>query len=233
MYLNKQDLHFCVKRLPTKLKELMKEEERTIIVAGGYIRSVITGEVISDIDVFAGDKETSEGLAWKLVNNKWDLYETSNAITVKSLYIPIQFIHRWVYNSPLGILQSFDFSICQAAVWYNKEEKRWTSHCSDNFYQDLAAKRLVYVSPERDEEAGGSVLRVLKYYQKGYRIPLDSFGAVLARLLSAVRENIDQEESMSTIITGLLLEVDPGGNIDRRAYLPKEEDEETSKNNIS
>ena len=229
MYLNKQDLHFCVKRLPKKLKELMEEEERTIIVAGGYIRSVITGEKISDIDVFAGDRKVSENLAWRLVSNKWDLYKTRNAITVKSLYIPVQFIHRWVYNNSLDILKSFDFSVCQAAIWYNKEEKKWTSHCGDSFYQDLAAKRLVYLSPERDEEAGGSVLRVLKYYQKGYRIPLDSFGAVLARLLSAVRENTDQEESISTIITGLLLEVDPGGNIDRRAYLPKEEENNEEK----
>ncbi len=222
MYLNKQDLHFCVKRLPKKLKELMKEK-RKIIIAGGYIRSVITGEAISDIDVFAGDRETSESLAWKLTSNKWDLYKTDNAITVKSLHIPIQFIHRWVYDNPLDILRSFDFSICQAAIWYDREEKKWTSYCGDTFYQDLAAKRLVYLSPERNEDAGGSILRVLKYYQKGYRIPLDSFGAVLARLLSEVRKDANYEESMSAVITGLLLEVDPGGNIDRNAYLPKEE----------
>lgn len=229
MYLNKQDLHFCVKRLPKKLRELMEEKEKSIIVAGGYIRSIIAGEAVSDIDVFAGDRKTSENLAWRLISNKWDLYKTDNAITVKNLYIPIQFIHRWVYDNPLDILKSFDFSICQAAIWYDKEEKRWTSRCEDKFYQDLAAKRLVYLSPERDEEAGGSVLRVLKYYQKGYRIPLDSLGAVLARLLSAVRENADQEESMSAVIIGLLLEVDPAGFIDREAYLPKEEEDNEEK----
>lgn len=226
MYLNKQDLHFCVKRLPKKLKELMEKEEKTIIIAGGYIRSVITGEAISDIDVFAGDRKISESLTWKLVSNKWDLHKTDNAITVKSLHIPVQFIHRWVYDNPLDVLKSFDFSICQAAIWYNREEKKWTSQCSENFYLDLAAKRLIYLSPIRNEDAGGSLLRILKYYQRGYRIPLDSFGAVLARLLIAVRdEGYIDEAVLAKIITGLLLEVDPAGFIDHEAYLPKEEEE--------
>ena len=227
MYLNKQDLHFCVKRLPKKLKKLIEEEKTTIIIAGGYIRSVITGEKISDIDVFAGDRKTSEDLAWKLANNKWDLYKTGNAITIKNLYIPVQFIHRWVYDNPFDVLKSFDFSICQAAIWYDKEEKKWSSSCEDSFYQDLAAKRLVYTSPERNEDAGGSVLRILKYYQRGYRIPLDSFGAVLARLFESIEWDSGMaEHDIATLITGLLLEVDPAGFIDHEAYLPKEEDNE-------
>lgn len=68
------------------------------------------------------------------------------------------------------------------------------------------------------------MLRVLKYYQRGYRIPLDSFGAVLARLLIAVRDKdrID-EDFMAKIITGLLVEVDPAGIIDHEAYLPQKD----------
>ena len=60
------------------------------------------------------------------------------------------------------------------------------SLCSGTFYQDLAAKRLRYTRPARNEDAGGSLLRVLKYYQKGYRIPLESFAGVLTRLISAL-----------------------------------------------
>ena len=225
MYLNKQDLHFCVKRLPKRLKGLIEKEEKIIIIAGGYIRSIITGETISDIDVFAGDKKTSEVFARKLINNKNDLYITDNAITIKNLYIPVQFIHRWVYDNPLNVIKSFDFSICQAAIWYDKKEKKWSSQCSNNFYQDLAAKRLVYLSPDRNEDTGGSLLRVLKYYQRGYRIPLDSFGAVLARLFESIEWNSGMaEQNIATLITGLLLEVDPAGFIDNNAYLPKEEE---------
>lgn len=213
MQLNKEDLNFCARRLPKKLKELMKEKGESIIIAGGYIRSIVTGEKISDIDIFAGDKETSKNLVWELVKNKYDFYETANAITIKNFRLPIQFVYRWVYNKPLDIINSFDFSVCQAAIWYNKAEKKWASYCSKDFYQDLAAKRLVYLSPQRNEDAGGSLLRVLKYYQKGYRIPLPSLGAVLARLLSAVREKGSygekSEEWLAKIITSLLFEVDP------------------------
>lgn len=226
MRLNNYDVQFCVKRLPKRLKKLMINHGETIIIAGGYIRSIVTGEHISDVDVFAGNKETSEKLAMELMYNKSDLHRTNNAITVKSFRIPVQFIYRWVYDNPVDVLKSFDFSICQAAIWYNKTEKKWASKCEDSFYQDLAAKRLVYLSPIRNEDAGGSLLRVLKYYQRGYRIPLDSFGAVLARLLIAVKDKDRMDEDfMAKIITGLLVEVDPAGFIDHEAYLPIKNEE--------
>jgi len=227
MYLTTYDTSFCLRRLPKELRNLMEDQGSKIVVAGGFIRSVIVNEPISDIDIFAGNKETSKKLALSLAGNYRYLYETDNAITVKCFPLPIQFVHRWVYSNPLDILKSFDFSICQAAIWYNKEEKKWTSQCRDTFYQDLAAKRLIYLSPIRNEDAGGSLLRVLKYYQRGYRIPLDSFGAVLARLLLSVRDNGDMDEAdMAKIITGLLVEVDPAGFIDHEAYLPSETKEE-------
>lgn len=226
MRLDNYDVQFCIRRLPKRLKELMMNHGETIIVAGGYIRSIIASEHISDVDVFAGNKETSKKLAMELMYNKSDLYKTDNAITVKSFRIPIQFIHRWVYDSPLDVLKSFDFSICQAAIWYNKKEKKWSSQCSDSFYSDLAAKRLVYLSPIRNEDAGGSLLRVLKYYQRGYRIPLDSFGAVLARLFESIEWNSAiAGHDIATLITGLLVEVDPAGFIDHEAYLPVRDEE--------
>ena len=36
----------------------------------------------------------------------------------------------------------------------------------DEFYPDLAARRLVYTAPVRDEEAGGSLLRVRKFIER-------------------------------------------------------------------
>lgn len=219
MRLDDYDMHFCIKRLPKRLKELMKRYGEIIIVAGGFIRSVIAGELVSDVDVFAGNEKVSEDLAMQLMENKRDLYKTKNAITVKGR-IPVQFIHRWVFDEPLEVLKSFDFSICQAAIWYDKVANKWSSQCSDRFYSDLASKRLVYLSPIRNEDAGGSVLRVLKYYQRGYRIPLDSFGRVLARLLMVVRKEANWEENMAAVITGLLIEVDPAGFVDHEAYLP-------------
>src|SRR5208283_3039247 len=107
--------------------------------------------------------------------------------------------------------------------WF--ESGKWTSLIDDEFYSDLAAKRLVYRSPVRNEDAGGSVLRLLKFYSRGFRIPLDSLGAVLARLVDGVDLNgistesfkdgyilggtsigHTTEERWASVITGLLRE---------------------------
>ena len=50
--LSDYDLLLAVRKLPRILIELMKEYPGRIFVAGGYLRSVITGDSISDIDVF-------------------------------------------------------------------------------------------------------------------------------------------------------------------------------------
>ena len=90
----------------------------------------------------------------------------------------------------------------------------------------MASKRLVYRSPARNEDAGGSMLRVLKYYQKGYRIPLDSLGAVIARLIHKLdneRVPLSDQKAVAHIITGLLREVDPDIDPLHLAHLPSSE----------
>ncbi len=71
------------------------------------------------------------------------------------------------------------------------------------------------------------MLRVLKFYQRGYRIPLDSLGAVMARLIRAVnvKELLDRpadchESQWSKVLTGLLHEVDPNVDPTHIDHLP-------------
>ena len=99
----------------------------------------------------------------------------------------------------------------------------WDSYCDERFYIDLASKRLIYRHPIRNEDAGGSMLRVLKYYQKGYRIPLNSLGGVIARLVIALNKdkiNINNEEDVTMVLTGLLKEVDPAIDPFHISHLP-------------
>jgi hypothetical protein len=78
---------------------------------------------------------------------------------------------------------------------------------------------LVYAEPIREEEPGGSTLRILKFYQKGYRITIDSFAGVITRLVNGVdfsdlmvnKGKLDTEQ-FRKVIRGLMHEVDP--NID-------------------
>lgn len=186
------------------------------------------------------------------------LYQTDNAFTVKGYSVPIQIIHRWTYGTPEELMRSFDFTIAMAGFWWDAGQEgspaatmsnfiatsppcpprpyvearpaSWRSICDDRFYEDLAAKRLRYTAPERNEDAGGSLLRVLKFYQRGYRIPLDSLGAVTARLLNDVRAwavlegcASDREAQLAKVLTGLLREVDPNIDPSHIAHLPAED----------
>jgi len=221
-----EDLKWCIKRLPKRVEKLMKEKGNKLMLAGGFIRACVSNEKPNDIDLFSASSKDAE-LFVNIIKKDTDrVIKTDYAYTlVSGPKPPIQFIHKWTYENPTDVLPSFDFTIARAMIWFNGE--LWQSLCDDRFYADLAAKRLVYCSPKRIEEVGGSMLRVLKFYQKGYRIPLDSLGAVIARIHSGLdqeriqeQEKSEQEEYCSKVLTGLLREVDPNIDPTHIAHLP-------------
>jgi hypothetical protein len=210
-----------------------------LVLGGGYIRSMVSGEKPNDLDLFTQTPEDAKLFAKELADEaKKKPYETGNAISVKLTPRPfVQYIHRWSFPTPQYLIESFDFTIACSALWF--ESEKWTSLIDDEFYADLAAKRLVYRSPQRNEDSGGSLLRVLKFYQRGFRIPLDSLGAVLARLVDGVDLNgistesfkdghilggtsigRTTEERWASVITGLLREVDPQIDPEHFSHLP-------------
>jgi hypothetical protein len=141
-------------------------------------------------------------------------------------------VHRWTFSDALDVVPSFDFTIARAVFFWSGPLQRWCGFCDPNFYCDLAAKRLVYCSPVRNEDAGGSMLRVLKFYQRGYRIPLDSLGAVIARMCQGVNaeagwtldDTFRDEEQLGLKLTDLLREVDPAIDPEHIAHLPSNKD---------
>lgn len=195
----------------------MQARPKTLFLAGGFIRSVIAQEQVNDVDLFITSVDQAHPLALELSqNDPRKIHKTENAFTIKEK-LPVQIIFRWVFDNPQQCMESFDFTIAKTAVFW--DGLGWQGICSDTFYEDLAAKRLIYTSPIRNEDAGGSMLRLLKFYQRGYRIPLGSLGALMARMLSGVKQvNFDKrsiieprewEAQMGQVLTGLLREVDP------------------------
>lgn len=226
--LSKHDLLQCVRRLPVAVRDLLKIRP-DLMVAGGYIRACVAGETVSDIDIMCPNPDAGAACAHTMGNHLGvKVHTTENALTVKLRPVPVQFITRWTFASPADALASFDFTIACAAFWW--DGGKWCSAAHDDFYADLAAKRLVYLAPVREEEAGGSMLRILKFYQKGYRIPLDSLGAVMARLVKALEfkhsENYKDEFNVGKILTGLLREVDPSIDPDHISHLPSSQETE-------
>jgi hypothetical protein len=229
--LTKADLHFVVSRIPKDIRELMMAQP--IYLAGGFIRALIAREEPNDIDLFGATQELLENVANKLaVERSGRVYMTKNAITVLAPpRLAAQFITRWLFADAAKLMQSFDFTIAQAVVWFDPSTvdldaiAHWKSVISPSFYSDLAARRLNYTSPERNEDAGGSLLRMRKFLSRGYQIQAGSLAAVIARLVSRVDPtccDIRNEGYVKTILHGLLREVDPLTVIDGLEPLEEE-----------
>jgi hypothetical protein len=206
--LSPTDLNYVLRHVPRDVRELMKNHGH--FLAGGFIRETIAGGKISDIDLLGPSKEVLRSSAAFLATARAvKAHFTDNAITIVAApRAPVQFITRWLYNEAQPLVESFDFTVCQAVIWW--ENRGWASMTADDFYPDLAARRLVYTFPVREEDAGGSMMRVRKFLQRGYTIQADSLGGVIARLANKVRwSESHTERDVAKIITGLLREVDP------------------------
>jgi len=226
--LSKSDLNFVLSRCPRDIVKLLKTHAGKLFIAGGFIRATVAGEKVADVDLFGISKDYLLTVAKDLtLDRKGRFFATDNAITVLAPpRIPVQLITRWVFDNPEVLIKSFDFTVCQSVIWAEDVSNgitdgpvyRFKSLISDSFYTDLAARRLVYTFPEREEEAGGSFMRVLKFVKKGYNVQAPSLAGVIARVMC--RLDIDakrmkerggklNEKWAATVITGLLRQVDP------------------------
>lgn len=220
MELIAEDLNYVVGRLPSDVRSLMKN--KGVFLAGGFIRSCIANEPVNDIDLWGAHWEQLKMQAALLASDrKVRLMETDNACTILTPgRTPVQFITRWTFTDPVELAKSFDYSIASAVVWYEVtglETGQWKSWCHERFYADLAAKRLRYLYPERNEDAGGSMLRMTKFLARGYRIAPESLAGLIARMNSGVKSSdfLDQPEFyQAKIYASLLREVDPLSIVD-------------------
>jgi hypothetical protein len=215
------DIRYVATRLPKDIRQLLTEHPGKLFVGGGFVRATIAGEEPSDIDMFGGDAVFLEIVAQILVNRRPGsrMHKSKNAITVVTPNrMPVQFITRWTFETAADLVSSFDFTVCQAAIWRagNQTNSAWRSNTGDRFYIDLAARRLVYTRPICEEEVGGSLLRVLKYVKRGYSIQVTSLGDVIARLAHKVRDShmTENEADLGRVFAGLLREVDPLSVVD-------------------
>jgi hypothetical protein len=226
MPLTKNDVQFVVSRLPKDIREMMMT--RKLYLGGGFIRATIAGEVPSDIDLFGPSAGELDAWANELCANRAGsrVVRTTNATTIfQAPRLPVQFITRWVYDGAVKVAESFDFTVAQAVIWYCKSPLSnynhvgpcWLSYCHPEYYSDLAARRLVYTRPQRNEDAGGSMLRVRKFLGRGYNIQPTALADVMARLYTGVKgNNLDMrnETVVSGVLEGLLRQVDPLNVID-------------------
>lgn len=217
--LTANDLRYVVERLPRDVRDLLSTNHAKLFLGGGFIRETIAGNVPNDIDLFGEDASTLETIArqWQATHRPTArLYKSKNAITITEPgRLTVQFITRWTFSDPVKLCKSFDFTVCQAAIWRagNQSNSPWRSCIGEGFYVDLAGRRLVYTCPVRQEEAGGSMLRVIKFVRRGYSIQVTSLGEVIARVMTAYRPD-GGRVTPGIVIDGILREVDPSLVVD-------------------
>lgn len=211
--MNNTDLVWVMSRLPRDVQDVLNAPVyRGVMLGGGFIRETIAGNPVKDIDLFVPHKEMACDIANHLKAGRAGesrVHITDNAVTLLTQgRIPVQIITRWVFDSPEALLESFDFTVCRAVI--SNVGGVISGTVDNNFYCDLAARRLVYTYPNREEAPGGSMMRVRKFLSRGYNIQPQSLAGVISRIAGGVKnfESIDEKER-SFVIAGLLSEVDP------------------------
>lgn len=105
--LRNADITWLLRRMPRALREYVETEPpMKIFVAGGFVRSVIAGEVVNDVDVFTDSFASARALAERLGA---ETVETPNAITVRSTSLSRRSFtagHSKAYRSALSRLTS-------------------------------------------------------------------------------------------------------------------------------
>jgi hypothetical protein len=205
-----EDLRRVILNTPSDVQELLMGGD--VFLAGGFIRSVIGNEAPSDIDLFGSDGKCVEERAKKLSKSRGaKLHQSDNAHTVVSVgRTPVQFIHRWLFDDPSKLLSHFDFTIARAVIWWDAASDQWSSLCDGWFYKDLAAKRLKYCAPMRDDGNGATLLRVRKFLQRGYCISAHDLGSAIAGLCREIEfDECHDKDNIKKAIIRKLVEVDP------------------------
>ncbi len=190
-----------VEALPQEVCEVLFAFPQ-LFVAGGAIRAILAGEPVKDIDIFSTSLDAVPLAVLRYVMEfepygdcKERQTPCTRTITVANSDVPpVQFINNVAYESPERCVNQFDFTVCQAALWYNGDG--WSSLCTDEFLRDVADKRLVYTAPNRVEAPGGSLWRAIRYVSRGYSITQMEMARLIERLVMGVNA-AQQDEAVA------------------------------------
>lgn len=190
MRLHNDFTRLIVNALPEEVRNLCTSFGDELLIAGGFCRDTLTNERPKDIDFFArssqGMKDAIFHFDW---THKYTMTHTLNAETFKphpGFDIPVQFITRVYYDNHEETIKSFDFSVCQVGVYYDKLAGEWVGICTQEFLEDLPQFRARYTAPTRDEDPGASVLRMMRLTARGFHFSDGEVAKVVGRFVAAV-----------------------------------------------
>lgn len=203
-FLLEHDVMACARRLPAKVEAVLRLNGSRAFVAGGFIRSVIAGDPINDVDIFCESFEVARDVAMALAEDESKLHQTSSAFTIRSLRPTTQVIKKWRGPTADKCIESFDFTIAKAAFWWDGE---WVGICHDDFYAHIGTRSLVYERPSESMDAGGSLLRLIKFSKLGYSVDQKSLADLVCHVIKSVdlpKFSAANDADASKMVEGLL-----------------------------
>jgi hypothetical protein len=138
---------------------------RGAFIAGGALTSAFTGQPINDVDYYFKTKEAfMEAVELAYDDCLWCVSATDRAVTFVSGGDVIQLMHFDFFETAEDIFDAFDYTVCMAAYDIDKADfvmhEDFLKHASQRFLRFHSGTRYPY----------GSLMRVLKYQQRGYTI---------------------------------------------------------------
>lgn len=163
-------------------------------IAGGSLTSVFTNSQINDVDIyFKSEKDFILAVGQAYDEGLWCVAASDRAVTFVKDNCVVQLMHFDFFASAQDIFDAFDFTVAMAAYDIDKEEfvfhEDFLKHASQRFLRFHSGTRYPY----------GSLLRVLKYQQRGYTI---GKGDLLRIGLSLQKVTLDTWEDLATAIGG-------------------------------
>lgn len=160
-------------------------------IAGGAVRDYFARvKSESDIDVFFPSEDACKSQAESLegaLSGAKKVYDNDTATGFVWRNREVQLIKRHYFDSPQSTIESFDFTVCCAAVDLNGV------YVHEHFFEDLAGRRLAINALPFPLS---TMQRLQKYIQRGYL-------ACNGTLLSLARgvQSIDLDNSQENVLS--------------------------------
>ncbi len=134
-------------------------------IAGGALTSVFTDTQINDVDIYFKTKEAFiEAIHYAYDETLWCVAASDRAVTFVKDDSIIQLMHFDFFPTAEAIFDAFDYTVCMAAYDIDAKEFKF----DDNFMKHASQRKLSFHSGTRYPY--NSLLRVLKYQDRGYKI---------------------------------------------------------------
>lgn len=193
--LTESQIETCLNKLPPNVISVLKQGGPRIVLAGGLIRDTLEGESINDIDLFVKSEAEARAYATALGGTLSTITKTERALTViaDKKFFPVQLVYAWGNESAAQVIKQFDFSCCQAAIWY---DEGWKSLTALEFDKHRKCRVLVYTSP-RGNNPFGSLMRAFRLVSRGYGIDSEQVAKIVGECATQFDPDADPGETLA------------------------------------